>query len=62
MVARRAIRIAVGLIIAVNGGWVSAELPAPSDEAKARANEAKAKTDWSDKVALYQTCLAMSDS
>jgi hypothetical protein len=59
LVARRAARIAVGLMIAVNAGLASPELPPPSDEAKERADEAKAKTAWSDKVALYQTCLAM---
>jgi hypothetical protein len=59
LAARRAMRIAVGLAIAVNAALVSAELPPPSEEAKARADETKAKTAWSDKVTLYQTCLAM---
>lgn len=35
-----------------------AKLPAPSDEAKAKADEAKAKTAWSDKLAAYQLCKA----
>jgi hypothetical protein len=36
-----------------------AKLPAPSDEAKAKAAEAAAKNAWSDKVAAYQLCRAM---
>jgi hypothetical protein len=36
-----------------------AKLPPPSDEAKAKAAEAAAKTGWSDKVAAYKQCLAM---
>ncbi len=35
-----------------------AKLPAPSDEAKAKAAEAAAKTKWSDSVAAYQLCKA----
>jgi len=33
-----------------------AKLPAPSDEAKAKAAEAAAKTAWGDKVAAFQLC------
>jgi len=33
-----------------------AKLPAASDEAKAKAAEAAAKTVWSDKIAAYQLC------
>ena len=33
-----------------------AKLPTPSDEAKAKAAEAAAKTAWSDKVAAYKLC------
>lgn len=36
-----------------------AKLPPLSDEAKAKAEEAKAKTAWSDKVAAYQLCRSM---
>jgi len=36
------------------GAW--AKLPAPSDEAKAKATEAAAKTAHGDKVAAYQLC------
>ena len=36
-----------------------AKLPAPSDDAKAKAAEAAAKTTWSNKVATYQLCKSM---
>ena len=39
-----------------------AKLPAPSDEAKAKAAATAAKTAWSDKVASYQLCQAMNRS
>ena len=35
-----------------------AKLPAPSDEAKAKAAEAAAKTAWTDKIGAYQLCRA----
>ena len=38
---------------------VFAKLPAPNDEAKAKAAAAAAKTAWSDKVSAYQLCRAM---
>ena len=34
----------------------AAKLPAPSDEAKAKATEAAAKTAHGDKIAAYQLC------
>ncbi len=37
-----------------------AKLPAPSDEAKAKAVATAAKTAWSDKVGGYQLCQAMN--
>jgi len=37
-----------------------AKLPALSPEAKAKADEAKAKTAWTDKVGAYQLCQAMN--
>ena len=40
-------------------GSAVAKLPTPSDEAKAKAAEAAAKTAWSDKVGLYKLCLSM---
>ncbi|HRD95808.1 MAG TPA: hypothetical protein PLA97_05315 [Rubrivivax sp.] len=36
-----------------------AKLPAPSDEAKAKAAEAAAKTAWSGKVDAFQLCKTM---
>lgn len=39
---------------------VAAKLPPPSDDAKAKAAEATAKTAWSDKVASFQLCKAMN--
>lgn len=36
-----------------------AKLPAPSDEAKAKAAEAAAKTAWSGKVDAYKLCKSM---
>lgn len=38
---------------------VQAKLPAPSPEAKAKADEARAKTAHGDKVAGYKLCLSM---
>lgn len=35
---------------------VLAKLPAPNEEAQAKAAEAKAKTAWTDKVSAYQLC------
>jgi hypothetical protein len=40
------------------GTGALAKLPPPTDEQKAKADEAKAKTAWSDKVAAYQLCKA----
>lgn len=36
-----------------------AKLPPPTPEAKAAADEARAKTAWSEKVAAYQLCKSM---
>ncbi len=47
-----AIALATGLMS------VHAKLPAPSPEAKAKADETKAKTAHGDKVAAYKLCLA----
>lgn len=42
-------------LLAVGQAW--ARLPAPTEEAKAKAAETKAKAGWSDKVAAYKLCL-----
>ena len=50
------------LLIAMLGlafaGAAGAKLPPPSPEAQAKAEEAKQKTAWSDKVAAFQLCKA----
>jgi hypothetical protein len=50
------------ILLALTGcmfvGMAAAALPPLSDEAKAKAAEAKNKTAWSDKVAAYQLCQA----
>jgi hypothetical protein len=50
------------LLIALLGmslaGAAAAKLPPLSPEAQAKADEAKQKTAWSDKVAAYQLCQA----
>ncbi|MCU6432906.1 hypothetical protein LPB67_03825 [Undibacterium sp. Jales W-56] len=48
----------VFLCAALMTGACFAKLPALNDEAKAKADEAKAKTAWSDKVAAFQLCKA----
>ncbi|MET4576090.1 hypothetical protein [Ottowia thiooxydans] len=44
------------MALALTTGSALAKLPPLSDEAKAKAAEAAAKTAWSDKVAGYQLC------
>ena len=52
-------RLSAALLLAgLFAGSVVAKLPPPSDEAKATAAEAAAKSAWSDKVGLYQLCRA----
>jgi hypothetical protein len=46
--------IVLGLVACASAVW--AKLPAPSDEAKAKAAEAAAKTAHGDKVAGFQLC------
>lgn len=48
--------ILLGACALVMTASVWAKLPAPSDEAKAKAAEAAAKTAWSNKVAGYELC------
>ena len=50
--ARSGLVLAAALCTSV----VLAKLPPPSDEAKAKAAEAAAKTAWSGKVEAYQLC------
>lgn len=46
------------LALSLATGAALAKLPPLSDEAKAKAEEAKAKAAWGDKVAAYQLCKA----
>lgn len=50
---KKSILLSAALVLS---GTVLAKLPAPSDEAKAKAAEAAAKTAHGDKVAAYQLC------
>ena len=54
----RPVPLAVLIALAL-AGPVLAKLPALSDEAKAKAAEAAAKSAWSDKVGGYKLCQAM---
>jgi hypothetical protein len=47
------------LMLAGASGLVGAKLPPLSDEAKAKATEAAAKSAWGDKVGAYQLCVVM---
>lgn len=47
------------LATALMAAAAHAKLPAPSDEAKAKAAEAAAKTAWTDKVSAYKLCQSM---
>lgn len=47
--------IVIGLLLT---NIASAKLPPPSEEAKAKAVETKAKAAWGDKVSAYKLCLA----
>ena len=46
------------LALALMAGTAFAKMPPPTEEAKAKAAEAAAKTAWSDKVAAFQLCRA----
>lgn len=43
-------------VLALLGSVATAKLPAPSDEAKAKAAEAAAKTAWAGKVDAFKLC------
>ncbi|EJL79085.1 hypothetical protein PMI15_04074 [Polaromonas sp. CF318] len=49
--------LTLGLLAAASA-TVMAKLPAPSEEAKAKAAEAAAKTAWTGKLEAYQLCKA----
>ena len=52
-------RLAIALVACLAAGTAIAKLPPPSDEAKAKAAEAAAKTAHGNKVAGYQLCKSM---
>ena len=56
---RIALLSALALVLS---GTALAKLPAPSDEAKAKAAETAAKSAWSAKVAAFQTCKAQDQA
>lgn len=54
-----AIAALAALACALGAAPAHAKLPPLSPEAQAKADEAKAKASWSDKVSAYQLCRAM---
>ena len=55
----RLVPIAAALSVALLTVPALAKLPPPSEDAKAKAAEAAAKSAWSDKVAAFKLCQAM---
>jgi len=55
----RLVPVLAALLVAGLAASVAAKLPALTDEAKAKAAEAAAKTAWGDKVAAYKLCQSM---
>jgi hypothetical protein len=51
-------RTALFVLVASLTAPALATLPPPSEDAKAQAAAAKARSDWSDKVSAYKVCLA----
>lgn len=51
--------LAASVAVSALSNLAFAKLPAPSDEAKAKAAEAAAKTTWSNSVANFQLCKSM---
>ncbi|MCO5399794.1 hypothetical protein [Ralstonia soli] len=45
-------------MLSLTSGLAGAKLPAPTEDQKAQAELAKAKTAWGDKVAAFQLCKA----
>jgi len=52
-------RLPFAILGAAFAALAHAELPPPSDAARAQAAAAAAKSAWADKVAQYQTCRAI---
>jgi hypothetical protein len=53
------VRTLVPLLLSIAASVALAKLPALSPDAQAKADEAKAKTAWTDKVAAFQLCRSM---
>jgi hypothetical protein len=51
-------KLAYAIAAALSAGAATAKLPPLSDEAKAKADKAKARTAWGDKLAVYKLCQA----
>lgn len=56
---KRLLTLGLAAMAALSAGTALAKLPAPSDEAKAKAAEAAAKTAYDGKVANFQLCKSM---
>lgn len=54
---RGCLALLCGTVLALSSAW--AKMPAPSDEAKAKAAEAAAKTAWAGKVEGFKLCKTM---
>ena len=52
-------RLALVIACALGSGVAFAKMPPLSDDAKAKAAEAAAKSAWTDKVGAYQLCQSM---
>ncbi|MDD2880340.1 MAG: hypothetical protein PHQ58_07870 [Rhodoferax sp.] len=50
--------LCAAVVLSVMSSAALAKLPAPSDEAKAKAAEAAAKAAWAGKVDAYRSCMA----
>ena len=55
----RAYAVSLALLTAALAAPVTAKLPPPSEEAKAKAPELAAKAAWAGKVDAFQLCKAM---
>jgi hypothetical protein len=51
-------KIAIAMLGLIVAGAAGAKLPPLSDEAKAKAGEAKQKAAWGEKVSAYKLCLS----
>ena len=55
-------RLVIAALVCFLPTLVFSKLPPPTEEAKAKAAEANAKTAWSDKVGLYKLCISMDQT